>query len=311
MRRSRDIVILLGIALIVASVALLLPLPTRPTFEPGDLVQPAENLRIGGLDCHGNPFSARQNAEDAAVRCAQAIEDHRVAIENLRAQRREARAGELQAVLGYEVAWMVLVGTVAGILTVFIALAAARYASKAATAAEATLDHARGTAASDLRPWLRMDIQPGTLKQTEECAFVDCVVELRNLGRSPATRIFAGARLFLPSETQEVADYFVGPFEPPDGWFPRTLLPDGESRLEIQTAPRPWAEPASDARRHEAEDQPVLAVRVVYDKGNGEIGRTCQSYWIELAQRRGRPPSQATPRPQRFSVKPARIDYVS
>lgn len=250
--------------------------PTSPDIPKQGLVPRASGYEPGGSACAGSGggLTARERSE-----CEKEGELYRLQFSDLVQQTRAANAAEAQAVLSFEVARMVLLGTIAGVFTLFAAIAAAVYARDAAEAAKAHLRHATKTSEDELRPWLQLEIEPGLFRLTDEHAFARYTLALTNLGGLPARGVFTDSRIFNSgSETADIKRYFETRLKAGQEGA-RTILPKGEVRLQ-RVARREREEVLVTETDGETQVHPILAVQAVYEWGDGRKGRTCQTYEI-------------------------------
>jgi hypothetical protein len=279
--RNRDVLFLLGVAALVSLLIAVMLWPQPPNLPSYDLVEhPDPRYQPGGIACRsGGPVVDDSNATNQMDRCTEAIEQNRLQRGSLIQQAREANAAEAQAVLAYNMAWMVLIGTIGGVFTLFAAGAAAFFARDGARSAKASLGHATEVSEAELRPWLQVEIVPDRFQLTENKALARYVVRIKNVGKRPASGVYTGGRIFnLVTAKTDVPEYFGGEFVPPEEREPRTILPLGEIMLRGKTVARARDQldiKDSDGKPHLAA---VLAVRVLYEWGDGRQGRTCQSY---------------------------------
>lgn len=251
--------------------------PTSPDLPSNGIVDGDSAFQPGGRDCGtaGRDLTSQQIRE-----CEQQGEQYRLQFKDLVQQTRAANAAEAQAQLSFEVAHMVLIGTVGGFLTLFAVFAAAVFARDAAKAAEESLKHATRTSEYELRPWLQLEIEPGLFWLDDEHAFAEYTLILTNLGKMPARGVFTDSRIFNSgSETDEIRRYFTSLLTPGREGA-RTILPRGEIRLQRVTR----------RKRDQIDQTPtdgeiqlplILAVQAIYVWGDGgRPGQTCQSYEI-------------------------------
>ena len=116
----------------------------------------------GSPACYPSRLNSLPESEaaDERYRCEQAAEKHRIESDDLVQQTRAADAAVVMVGLTYNQSLMMLAGTIFGLLTLVAAFAAVLYAKRAASAAERSLDHAQDVAATDLRPWLKIQVEP-------------------------------------------------------------------------------------------------------------------------------------------------------
>lgn len=316
-QRNRDVYSLGALAAVISTLLALWlwPAPlSLPSYDPAD--HASRRYQPGGSDClPGSPTGRGQEAQAISDRCAEATEEYQLQRSNLFQQEREANAAEAQAGLSYDVAFMVLVGTVGGVCTLFAAGAAALYARDAARAARAGLSHSAQASDAELRPWLELDIVPNQFRLNDSHASVRFAVHLKNLGKLPATGVYMDGRIYdAGSHRNEIPEYFADEFKPPKDRLPRTILPHGRIELEGSV---PFAR--GDLLLAEANGEsvvsPVLAVRVFYQWVGG-TGTTCLSY--EMSRRKRSAEENRRPIPinpngdtrREFDVRQTRFDRI-
>lgn len=131
------------------------------------------------------------------------------------------------------------------------------------------------------RPWLELELRAERAAQTDEEAWVEFEMILRNTGKSTARNIRMNARLFNAGREQ---DKEIGAFFKTKGEGRRTHvipeLPAGERGLVQGTV----SMPREEMRALQVNDQllfiPVVGVNLVYDWGEGRTGQTSKSYVI-------------------------------
>lgn len=280
--RHRELILLFSLAAILsASLWLGMP-PSRPDLPGLDKVEKqvrekqSKSFQPGGADCR---------SDGDADRCAEKAEQHRLEVNDLVQQTREANAAEAQAHIGHNMSWMVLIGTAGGFFTLAAALAAALAARQAAEAAKHSLEHAQNATTDELRPWLQLEIVPVSFQLDEKEASARFFLRLKNLGRLPATGVYWDAKIYdFESGMKAIPTNFAGDFHPRNDWIPRTILPQGQ--IEIPLKCPMGREDLSVSKSHgQALIHPVLAVRVEYGWSGGGPGSTWQSFEI-LRQRR-------------------------
>lgn len=282
--------------------------PTSPDLPRKDIVSGVPVYEPGGNSCGiaGGALTPKERLE-----CEKESELYRLQFSDLVQQTRAANAAEAQAQLSYEVAWMVLVGTVGAFLTLIAVIAAAIFARDAAKAAEESLSHATKTSEDELRPWLQLEIEPGLFRLTKEHAFAQYTLTLTNVGRLPARGVFTDSRIFNSgSETSEIKRYFNTRLKPGREGA-RTILPQGALRLE-RVARRGRAEIDETETDGQICVHPILAIQAIYVWGNGGRGQTCQSYEI-LRHGEGLRPIPVDPKggaPRKFAVNHTMLDTV-
>jgi hypothetical protein len=296
-----------GISLLAAVGIFIALMPSSPDLPTQGIVQSAgARYQPGGSKCSGDSLSSGQLAD-----CAEEDERYRVQFDGLIQQARAANAAEAQAKMAYNVAWMVLVGTVAGICTLVAVILAAFYARNAAEAARGSLNHATRTSNIELRPWLQLEIETDKFWLTQDQVWVRFFLTLRNVGKLPATGVLMHSQVFSHDpHSNEVSRYFCSQPKSTDS---RTILPQGEIKQRMIAQGQRDRIVNAEA---DGQVDPMLTVKVFYEWDGGGKGRTCHSFEMHQYRETGdeafqpiRIDPQGDPS-QRFAVSQTRIDNI-
>lgn len=179
--------------------------PTIPT-RPFDDAQKATVL-IENPECAvtGKRSPSLFVSKKTKFECAKALEEHRLAVNDLIQQTRAADAATAQSDLAGQAAWLAFVQAMGGFVTLVAAGAAAFYARQAARAAEDTFDLAQTTSNHIDRPWLAIGLTVSddlTVKNGETTFKVDASVE--NIGNRVATDVVTWVRIYQGTDVNLV-----------------------------------------------------------------------------------------------------------
>lgn len=288
LRRHWGILLALGVAVVgtpLLYIALEPGQPNLPAYEHAE--RGNEDYQAGGSRCQPSVLTAMRDSRDAASqreRCAKEAEDHRLQSNDLVQQARAADAAQAQARLAYDVAWMVVYGTIAGFLTLLAAGAAAFYARDAARAGKESLEHAQGVSHAELRPWIQISLRASSGYNNPEKVSLYCLATLKNLGRTAAQEVRVGTTAapvpYMYYDKYGAQELFTLPDDQMESW--QSILPGGEvTRLVSFNVDWADAEPRSrkELPRHMC---PYLGVHATYALGDGGRGETTTTFQIGI-----------------------------
>lgn len=192
---------LFAIALIIVVGGLLYWLyPEKPHISDGaDHREDEANYRAGGADCDPARTDVALGWERLrrAKACQEAEERHRVQANEAIHQRRAADAAKASTDFAYRQTWIVLLGFLFGLITMFSAIAAALFAKAAAEQAQIGVKTARKANTltalgqnNDHRPWLSVDASIQTALTWSSGGFsIGIESSVKNVGKSPAINV--------------------------------------------------------------------------------------------------------------------------
>jgi ABC-type multidrug transport system fused ATPase/permease subunit len=147
------------------------------------------------------------------------------------------------------------------------------------------LAHAQQTADAELRPWLQVEIEPGSFSVTKDFLTASFTATITNVGRTPAQRVRLGRALILEERDaiQRCAELFaLPPIILSYGEHPRALLPKGvariskRARLRVEQAQLSVDQGSLELRRI---PNPIIFVVVYYFcPGHAEPSKTALSF---------------------------------
>jgi hypothetical protein len=261
--------------------------PRQPELPRYQYTQPGKtDYQPGGRACEPSILAAIRERRQAArerERCAEEAEKHRLQSDDLVQQTRAADAAQAQVGLAFYQNRLLLFGTIGGWLTLVAAAAAAIYARDAARAANKSLDHAKSVADDELRPWVKIAVQPEWALNDRGRLTISLEVTLTNLGRTPAQNVRVGCKtLTFPAiNTGDLPDGLLVPESSMHSW--PSILPNSDvSGQELMFLD--W-EDGSGPSNADGETPvralyPLASVDVLYDVQPGKSGRTVGTFWI-------------------------------